>query len=281
MAPAPADRWVPADLARRGIAGVLMALAAGLVILVGGWYLVAVLMLIVVLAAREWAALTLRQSRERYAVVGVVLLPLAILAGTHLAITAYRGTDLALVAGAVGAALLLASAWLIRRVGGWRERGWAIFGILYLGVPAVSLMALRDLPDGFHLVLWLVVVVVCTDVFAYLVGRTLGGPKLAPRISPGKTRSGLAGGMVAAAIAGALLAELTGWGRVPAGLCGGFLALAAQCGDLFESAIKRRAGVKDSGSLIPGHGGVLDRLDGFLFAAPLFALLVALDPAGA
>ncbi|MEZ5859456.1 MAG: phosphatidate cytidylyltransferase [Geminicoccaceae bacterium] len=281
MAPAPVEGRVPADFAKRAIAGVVMALVAGLVIVLGGWYLVAVLMLVVVLAAGEWAALTLQDSRKRYAVLGMVLLPLAILAGTHQAITAWRGTDMALVGGALGAVLLLVSGWLIRRVGGWSERRWAVLGILYLGVPAVVWLALRDLPDGLHLVLWLVAVVVCTDVFAYLVGRTVGGPKLAPRISPGKTRSGLAGGMLAAAVAGALLAGWVGWGWFQAGLAGAVLALVAQTGDLFESAMKRRAGVKDSGHLIPGHGGVLDRFDGFLFAAPVFALLVAIARTGA
>lgn len=273
MAPAPAERPVASDLTRRAVAGVVMALVAGLVIVLDGWLFVAVLMVIVVLAAREWTNLTLQASRKPYAIAGIVLLPLTTLLATHLA-----RLDPPILA--LGVLMLLLSLWLIAGVGGWRERGWAVFGMLYLGLPAVSLLALRDLPDGLHLVVWLVVVVVSTDVFAYLVGRNVGGPKLAPRISPGKTRSGLAGGMAAAAIAGALLAGLTGWGWLPAGLCGALLALVAQSGDLFESAIKRRAGVKDSGSLIPGHGGVLDRLDGFLFAAPVFTLLVALDSAG-
>ncbi len=273
MAPAPAEGRVPADFAKRAIAGVVMALVAGLVILQDGWLLVAVLMAVVFLAAREWANLTLKANPPAHAVGSTVLLPLLALFLVHLA----AGMPWLL---GLGIPVLLANAWLLSRIDGWPERGWVLFGMLYLGVPAVCLLALRDLPDGLHLMLWLVVVVVCTDVFAYLVGRTVGGPKLAPRISPGKTRSGLLGGIVAAGIAGALLAGLTGWGPVSAGLCGGVLALVAQGGDLFESALKRRAGVKDSGSLIPGHGGVLDRLDGFLFAAPVFALLVALDPAG-
>ncbi len=274
MAPAPADGRVSADFTRRAIAGVVMALAAGLVILMGGWLFVAVLMVVVVLAAGEWANLTLRTSPTRYAIGSIALLPLLALLALHLAASPPWLLGL-------GFMLLIASIWLLGRIGGWPERGWALYGMLYLGVPAVCLLALRELPDGLQLMLWLVVVVVCTDVFAYLVGRSVGGPKLAPRISPGKTRSGLLGGMVAAGIAGALFAGLTGWSPVSAGLCGGLLALVAQGGDLFESAVKRRAGVKDSGSLIPGHGGVLDRLDGFLFAAPVFALLVAIDPVGA
>lgn len=274
MAPAPAERPPSSDLATRAVAGLVMALLAGLVIGVGGWLMFLALATIVTLAAREWAGLTLKGSSAHHVVGGIVLLPLTALLATYLGRLGPPILVLLLL-------MLLVSFWLIGRIGGWRERGWALLGIIYLGVPAVSLMAVRGLPDGLQLVLWLVVVVVATDVFAYLVGRSVGGPKLAPRISPGKTRSGLAGGMAAAAIAGAVLAFLTGWGRLPAGLCGALLALVAQLGDLFESAIKRRAGVKDSGTLIPGHGGVLDRLDGFLFAAPVFALAVALDPAGA
>jgi phosphatidate cytidylyltransferase len=143
----------------------------------------------------------------------------------------------------------------------------------------VAFLALRDLPHGMQLVFWLVIVVVATDVFAYLTGRSIGGPKLAPRISPGKTWSGLAGGVAAAVILGALAAGLGGWGWLQGGLFAGILALVAQSGDLFESFIKRRAGVKDSGHLIPGHGGMLDRLDGYLFAVPTLAVLVALDRA--
>jgi phosphatidate cytidylyltransferase len=143
----------------------------------------------------------------------------------------------------------------------------------------VAFLALRDLPHGMQLVFWLVIVVVATDVFAYLVGRSLGGPKLAPRISPGKTWSGLAGGALGAMILGGVFAHLVGWGWPQGALFALILALVAQSGDLFESFIKRRAGVKDSGHLIPGHGGMLDRLDGYLFAVPTLALLVAIDRA--
>jgi phosphatidate cytidylyltransferase len=167
----------------------------------------------------------------------------------------------------------------IRRIGGWSERRWALIGIVYLGVPAVAFLALRDLPNGMQLVFWLVIVVVATDVFAYLTGRSLGGPKLAPKISPGKTWSGLVGGTPGALILGAAVASMVGWSWLQGGLFALILALVAQSGDLFESFIKRRAGVKDSGRLIPGHGGVLDRFDGYLFAVPTLALLVAIDRA--
>jgi len=270
---------LPADLGVRAAAGVVMAGLAAVVIFLGGWYFAIVMMVVLVLLAREWAKLTMGASRKRYAIVGVILLPLLLMALLQYAVTTAPDQTLALVGGALGAVLLLVSVFLIRRVGGWSERLWAVVGIVYLGVPAVAFLALRDLPHGMQLVFWLVIVVVATDVFAYLTGRSIGGPKLAPRISPGKTWSGLAGGAGGALVLGGAFAFMVGWGWLQGGLFALVLALVAQSGDLFESFIKRRAGVKDSGHLIPGHGGLLDRLDGYLFAVPTLALLVAIDRA--
>jgi phosphatidate cytidylyltransferase len=141
-------------------------------------------------------------------------------------------------------------------------------GVVYLGLPALALLDLRNVPaSGPALLLWLFLVVWTTDIAAYLVGRAIGGPKLAPRISPGKTWAGLAGGVTGAALVGAVTAGTLGGIPWLGALLGGFLALVAQAGDLFESHLKREAGVKDSGTLIPGHGGALDRLDGLLFVA--------------
>jgi phosphatidate cytidylyltransferase len=124
-------------------------------------------------------------------------------------------------------------------------------------------------------VLWLLIVVWSTDTAAYLVGRRVGGLRLAPSISPGKTWSGLTGGVIGASVASVLTAWALGSERLAhaAGL-GAIFAILAQLGDLAESALKRRAGVKDSGWLIPGHGGVLDRVDGLLLTAPVLALLI-------
>ncbi|MGI9434476.1 MAG: phosphatidate cytidylyltransferase [Geminicoccaceae bacterium] len=155
---------------------------------------------------------------------------------------------------------------------------WTSIGVLYLSLPMLALVWLRAIPDvGLQVMLWLLMVVWATDIMAYFVGRGLGGPRLAPSISPGKTWSGLCGGMAGAAVAGALVALATGPFRIlpSLGLAAG-LAVVAQMGDLAESALKRRAGVKDSSDLIPGHGGVLDRVDGLLFAAPVLALAVAI-----
>jgi phosphatidate cytidylyltransferase len=144
---------------------------------------------------------------------------------------------------------------------------WYGAGAAYLGTACLTFLWLRSDFDR-ALALWLIAVVWATDIGAYLVGRSLGGPKLAPSISPGKTWSGLAGGVGAAGLAGLGAALLHGQGRVAELVAASMvLALVAQVGDLFESSLKRRFGVKDSSDLIPGHGGVLDRVDGLLAAA--------------
>lgn len=145
---------------------------------------------------------------------------------------------------------------------------WAL-GVLYVGLTAVSLIWLRaDPTHGLQAVLLVFLAVWTTDIAAYVAGRTIGGARLAPRISPGKTWSGLAGGVAASALACAAFvwaAPDAAAGRL--GVLGALLAVAAQAGDLAESALKRRFGVKDASQLIPGHGGILDRVDGLVTAA--------------
>ncbi|GAJ30626.1 phosphatidate cytidylyltransferase [Acidomonas methanolica] len=156
---------------------------------------------------------------------------------------------------------------------------WAALAVVIAG--GLSLVWLRHLPEvGLASVLFVIVVVMVSDTGAYATGRIFGGPKLAPRISPGKTRSGAIGGLVCAALAGGAMARLAApWDWVGGLVWGAVLGIAAQAGDLAESAAKRQAGVKDSGSLIPGHGGLLDRFDALLVAGPL-AALVSLAVAG-
>lgn len=149
---------------------------------------------------------------------------------------------------------------------------WAVLWVAILG--GLSLLWLRHLPSyGTVSILFVILVVIASDTFAYVAGRLFGGPKLAPRISPGKTRSGALGGLAGAAVVGAMVAAVSAPGTWAGGLVfGALLGVASQCGDLTESAAKRRLGVKDSGRIIPGHGGLLDRFDGLLAAAPLAAL---------
>jgi phosphatidate cytidylyltransferase len=148
-------------------------------------------------------------------------------------------------------------------------------GILYIGLAGLALIELRhDTEAGRQNVLFLFLVVWASDIGAYAAGRTLGGPKLAPAISPSKTWSGAAGGLLASVVVGVAAAMAMAPGSVwRAALVAALLGLATQAGDLLESWIKRRYHRKDSSGLIPGHGGVLDRLDGLLAAAPVAALL--------
>jgi phosphatidate cytidylyltransferase len=146
-------------------------------------------------------------------------------------------------------------------------------GVLYCGLPIYALLLIRHEPDGLRNALWALSLVWSTDIGAYFAGRSIGGPKLAPSISPNKTWAGLIGGIVLATIVAAAMHQFY---LLPLRfvLATPLLAILAQAGDLYESHLKRRAGVKDSGSVIPGHGGFLDRLDGVVPVMPVAALLV-------
>lgn len=148
-------------------------------------------------------------------------------------------------------------------------------GILYVGLPIMALLLIRHQREGIVLTLWALALVWACDIGAYAAGRFLGGPKLAPAISPNKTWAGLAGGVAAASLFGALMHVEYGL-PLRLTLATPALAILAQAGDLYESWLKRQAGVKDSGTLLPGHGGVLDRLDGLVPVAPVAALLILL-----
>ncbi|MCE2927497.1 MAG: phosphatidate cytidylyltransferase [Rickettsiales bacterium] len=219
-------------------------------------------------------------------------------------ISRWDGLKLRAISGAVMIILLLAAEW----IGGWlfmlvvvmaalimmkewnaltegEDERWKLAGYFYVALPCASLIWLRnlnfpsDLNGGAHVVLYLLFVVWATDIGAYFAGKRIGGPKLAPSLSPNKTWAGLAGGMLAAAIIGAISASFTPYplSVLSCALLAVLLAVVAQIGDLFESWLKRRAGVKDSGTLIPGHGGLLDRIDGLVTATPCFALIVYLS----
>lgn len=156
---------------------------------------------------------------------------------------------------------------------------WRIAGLFYVTIPCASLIWLRnahfeEVPDaGRWLVLFVVLTVSATDIGAYFTGRKIGGPKLAPVISPNKTWAGLGGGVASAAVVGGLAHGLSPFPStlIFCILMGAAMAVLGQVGDLFESYVKRRVGAKDSGSLIPGHGGLLDRVDGYVLTVPFFA----------
>lgn len=159
---------------------------------------------------------------------------------------------------------------------------WMVAGVVYIGIAALVLLLLRDeMFGGRSVVLVPLITVIAIDIGAYFAGRTIGGPKIAPMISPSKTWAGLGGGMVGATVALWLVGSCLADSRMVMSLpdllvLGPLAAVIAQAGDFFESSMKRRAGVKDSGTLIPGHGGLFDRLDGLLALLTVGALAIGL-----
>lgn len=152
---------------------------------------------------------------------------------------------------------------------------WILFGVFYIGIPSYALLHIRSYPEmGFETVIWTFLLVWAADTGAYFAGRSIGGPKLAPNISPNKTWAGLIGGVGAAGVIGLLVSLVLDLQNViPLIILSMFLGLVSQGGDLLESWVKRKFDKKDAGALIPGHGGVLDRVDGLL-AASLGAALI-------
>lgn len=258
------------DLRPRVLSALIMLPLAIGAVWAGGVAWAVALALVVALVGWEWTRLTGFTPR---ALPGW-LMQLGALGGTLLAALGAAAAGLGLAAVAAGLALAV----LPRRAGA-SPPGWLAFGILYIGLAGIALAALRALPGaGLGNILFLLLVVWASDIGAYLVGRLAGGPKLAPAISPGKTWSGALGGLLAALAVGLAFAPgAPGRALVVAALLG----LVSQLGDLFESWVKRRFRVKDSSALIPGHGGLLDRVDGVLAAAPVAAALaIRLDQGG-
>jgi len=244
---------------------VLAPVAIGLT-LAGGYAFAALVGVAAVLMALEWQRLCDAGGDRRVGTaLAAVLLGAVVLAALGEAATAWT-----LIGTVLAATLILA-----------RRRGlWLAVGLVYVATPCLTVLWLRERPEiGLAGVIWLFAVVWIADTCAFLVGRAVGGPRLAPRISPKKTWAGLAGGLAGAAVVGVAMAWFTSGGGAAtlAGLSMA-IALVAQLGDLLESWLKRRAGVKDSGHLIPGHGGVLDRLDGLVTAAPVLALMALMAP---
>ena len=215
--------------------------------------------------AWEWGRLC---RNGHFGQTGIVLVAVVLAA---VAAAALDSAGLALGTALVGAGLVLWAARRTREI----EPQWTAIGALWVALPCVSLLWLaREGPAGRSTLLWLLAVVWATDIGAYTVGRALGGPRLAPRWSPRKTWTGLVGGAVCAGLTGwATAAWLETTPVLPLVLVSAGLAIVGQFGDLAESAAKRRFGVKDSSGLIPGHGGLLDRLDGLLAVVPVVALL--------
>jgi phosphatidate cytidylyltransferase len=263
------------DLATRVVVGAILIAVAIAAVWAGGIAFTALVAVAVLLMSAEWSVMN---GIPR----GFRLASLAVLAFTGGMAETQSATQ-ALIVLAAAAGLL----GLFMR-GFDRPRAfWIAAGLLYCGLPMIALIWLRDLPNtGFALTIAVLAIVWATDIGAYFTGRAIGGAKLAPAISPNKTWAGAVGGVVAAMVTGAILPVLAmgpaiegddrhGRTLLLFAVAAGFLAIVAIGGDLFESWLKRRAGVKDSGTLLPGHGGVMDRIDGLVPVAVVAAVLVA------
>jgi phosphatidate cytidylyltransferase len=260
------------ELGLRIISGIVLAAVALGVTWLGGPVFAAFWLAAGIAIAFEWIGMTRAEPRA--------ILSALCAAGLAGLLVAYKldagwSSELAILILSLGGIVLVAES--------RRDRGWAVPGFLYAALVALVPVVVRDRPDlGALAILWIFGVVWTTDVAAYFTGRALGGPKLAPRVSPKKTWSGFLGGLAAATIVGTLVVHFgrrfdsdPAVGLVLVALASALASVASQIGDLGESALKRRFGAKDSGHLIPGHGGVMDRLDGFAAVALLCGVALA------
>lgn len=270
--PAP-PRQGSSELGLRVASALAMGAAALLVTYQGGWIFALFWLAAAEAILFEWLAMTKCEPQLRLQLLlGTILAALALL-------VPFRDVGLL---GIVAACVLAAGAIAFgpRRP---RDRRWAAVGLAYAAVIAIVPPMVREHPQlGLVGILWMFAVVWASDIAAYFTGRRLGGPKLLPRVSPKKTWSGFLGGLVAGIAAGVLvvvLAEKLGPASpvdlVTVGVISAVASVLGQLGDLAESALKRRFGVKDSSHLIPGHGGVMDRLDAFWAVSALMGLILA------
>lgn len=268
---------MPPQHARATSSALKLRIASALVLappaLAAVWFGEPWLAILVVLAVigmgREWARLS---GGAAFSIQGAVII-------TGLAAT------LAMWWGAGTLALLIAllgsaAVWGVARRAKAAAPLWIAGGTLWITLPSVAILWIGVGENGRLVILFLLAVVWASDIAAYVAGRAIGGPRLAPALSPNKTWAGALGGLLGVGVVALAAAVLLGWpifGTVAIGL---LLAVAAQLGDLAESLAKRRFGVKDSGSLIPGHGGILDRLDSLLTASCVAGAVLLLGAGG-
>ena len=247
-------------------AAVLAPVVIGVIFLGSPWF-DALIVLAVALMGFEWGRMAFAGPRIQVFFFSCALALVALLTATSSGGTAV----LVMIGGAVAVSVSLLLC-------GRNPVLLSVIAFCGIGATGVGLIWLRGLPEiGIELLIWLLVTVWATDTGAYFSGKTIGGPKLAPQISPGKTWAGLIGGVVLAAAWGAAFSSFSEIGSPFAlALMSAVLALFAQAGDLSVSVAKRRFAVKDAGRLIPGHGGLLDRADGLIGTAPLVAAMMAL-----
>lgn len=256
------------NLALRVLSSLVLAPVAVGVAWYGGIAFTAFWMLVALCVIWEWDTLVCAHDKRPVLTIGSV----AILGAATLLMLGRTLTPVALILLSTLGVVTLALK---------SHRAWCVGGVIYAGALLIAPVLLRRDPDyGFAALIFLFAVVWLTDVVAYFAGRAFGGPKLMPAVSPNKTWSGAIVGTLGAIGGGVAVAWYFGIGNLAAaGMLGLLLSVASQGGDLLESAIKRRFDAKDAGTLIPGHGGVMDRVDGFVIAA-LAAILIGMARGG-
>jgi phosphatidate cytidylyltransferase len=246
-------------------AALVLAPAAIAIAWAGGWFWSGVVTLTAIGLYVEWLMIVGAAQKTRVVAAGIVALAAS---GLCLALGRLDISLAALALGLVGVVLLSV-----------KKRGWVAAGFCYAAAGEIASVLVRlDIVAGFVALILIFLIVWVTDIGGYFAGRGIGGPKLWPRVSPKKTWAGAIGGFIASL---AIAAGFAAWCKIdgftlemgPLLLLGAVLSVASQLGDLFESAVKRRFGVKDSSQIIPGHGGLLDRLDGLVAAIVLAALI--------
>ncbi len=213
---------------------------------------------------REVHSLDPKDNTKQRIISGLVMIPVAIYA-----IFYSRSVFLFI---AVSAAVLMAFEWIDITKSAKDQKKWRLIGFFYILIPTFSVIKIRFY--DVDVLFWMFAIIWSTDIFAFFAGRILGGAKLMPSVSPNKTWSGLAGGVLASVLIGITSSLMFKGGILFFAFWSAVLSLIEQASDLCESKIKRIFGVKDSGNIIPGHGGVLDRLDGMIFVAPIVLLLI-------
>lgn len=254
------------QLLRRIIAGAIMAPVAIGIVWLGGRPFAALIAFLCIMLVFEWTRLVEKAEFSS----GFYILSFTAISSVFLAASGlYPQAYACAIAGGVFSLVMERTA--------NRASRWTLFGVFYIVMPCVALVWIRAEPEhGRSLTIFLFASVWATDIGAYLIGKSIGGPLLAPSISPGKTWSGTLGGVACGMLACALLGlfGIGEGGMITFALIGAGLSIATVVGDLAESALKREFGVKDSGGYIPGHGGILDRLDGMIFATVALAIVL-------
>jgi phosphatidate cytidylyltransferase len=259
-APAAAGERGSRNLLTRVVAALVLAPATIAIAWTGGWFWTVLVTLAAIGLYVEWLMVIGAAQATRVVAAGIAALAIG---GLCLALGRLELSLGVLGIGLVGVTLLSTAA-----------RGWAATGFCYAATAEIASVLVRlDATAGFVAMIMVLLIVWVTDIGGYFAGRGIGGPKLWPRVSPKKTWAGAIGGFIASLAIAAAFASF-GLGKMgPVLALGAGLSIASQLGDLFESAVKRRFGVKDSSQIIPGHGGLLDRLDGFVAAIVLAALI--------